>query len=77
MTAIGSAGEGHVKVRGVWDGEAEARLVADDIESGQRKGDAHADMAVLVRASFQMRAFEERFNTLAASLSRRRRTALL
>ena len=58
-----SAGE-LVKVRGVWDGDEEARLIGDDIESEQIKGRALSDMAVLVRASFQMRAFEERFNTL-------------
>ncbi|GIK48938.1 MAG: DNA helicase [Alphaproteobacteria bacterium] len=88
-----------VKVRGVWDGEAEARLVADDIEawvqsspvyggggsrrSRETEGAAPAspsqsasltapphagehkrtygDCAVLVRAAWQMRAFEERF----------------
>ena len=53
-----------VKVRGVWDGEEEVRLIGDDIESEQLKGRSLSDMAVLVRASFQMRAFEERFNTL-------------
>ena len=53
-----------VKVRGVWDGEEEARLIGDDIESEQSKGRSLSEMAVLVRASFQMRAFEERFNTL-------------
>ncbi|MEO1251116.1 MAG: UvrD-helicase domain-containing protein [Pseudomonadota bacterium] len=53
-----------VKVRGVWDGEEEARTIGDDIEAEQSKGRALDDMAVLVRASFQMRAFEERFNTL-------------
>ncbi|MFC2952676.1 DUF3553 domain-containing protein [Marinicaulis aureus] len=53
-----------VKVRGVWDGEEEARLIGDDIESEQLKGRSLSQMAVLVRASFQMRAFEERFNTL-------------
>nr|WP_225907903.1 UvrD-helicase domain-containing protein [Hyphomonas sediminis] len=50
-----------VKVRGLWDGEAESRLIADDIESWVRKGGKHDDCAVLVRASWQMRAFEERF----------------
>jgi DNA helicase-2/ATP-dependent DNA helicase PcrA len=89
-----------VKVRGVWDGEAEARLVADDIEEwvkaalplslaergpgGEgraltssvsaaghpssptpppqgRRGRTYSDCAVLVRAAWQMRAFEERF----------------
>jgi DNA helicase-2/ATP-dependent DNA helicase PcrA len=53
-----------LKVRGVWDGEEEARLVGEDIETEQAKGRRLSDMAVLVRASFQMRAFEERFNTL-------------
>jgi DNA helicase-2/ATP-dependent DNA helicase PcrA len=99
--------DGHrVKVRGVWDGEAEARLVADDIEdwvknnlalpfsspvhggggereardgggeaalppsaaarplpprAGEESRRSYADCAVLVRAAWQMRAFEERF----------------
>ncbi|MDZ7628758.1 MAG: UvrD-helicase domain-containing protein [Parvularculaceae bacterium] len=52
-----------VKVRGVWDGDEEARLIGDDIEAEQAKGRPLSDLAVLVRASFQMRAFEERFNT--------------
>jgi DNA helicase-2/ATP-dependent DNA helicase PcrA len=92
---------GHrVKVRGVWDGEAEARLIADDIEqwvsspvygggrerseregrvsssdnaplslaaldsspaSGGARKRTYAECAVLVRAAWQMRAFEERF----------------
>ena len=50
-----------VKVRGLWDGEAESRLIADDIESWVRGGGRHDHCAVLVRASWQMRAFEERF----------------
>ncbi len=50
-----------VRVRGVWDGEAEARLIADDIEEFVQSGRKHADCAVLVRAAWQMRAFEERF----------------
>jgi len=54
-----------VRVRGVWDGEAEARLIADEIETARRTGLRYSDMAVLVRASFQMRAFEERFVMLA------------
>ncbi|HRK65503.1 MAG TPA: 3'-5' exonuclease, partial [Terricaulis sp.] len=53
---------GHrVKVRGIWDGEAEARLVADDIEQWRQSNRSYADCAVLVRAAWQMRAFEERF----------------
>ncbi|MDQ8030139.1 MAG: UvrD-helicase domain-containing protein, partial [Brevundimonas sp.] len=54
-----------VRVRGVWDGEAEARLIADEIETARKQGVSYKDMAVLVRASFQMRAFEERFVMLA------------
>ena len=54
-----------VRVRGVWDGEAEARLIADEIETARKQGMKYKDMAVLVRASFQMRAFEERFLMLA------------
>jgi DNA helicase-2/ATP-dependent DNA helicase PcrA len=50
-----------VVVRGVWDGEAESRLIADEIEAARRKGRRYRDAAILVRASFQMRAFEERF----------------
>ncbi|MGE0739867.1 MAG: ATP-dependent helicase [Hyphomonadaceae bacterium] len=50
-----------VKVRGVWDGEGEARLIADDIEHWRQSGRSYAECAVLVRAAWQMRAFEERF----------------
>ncbi len=54
-----------VKVRGVWDGEAEARLIGDDIEqwlqTGPKDRHVYSDCAVLVRAAWQMRAFEERF----------------
>ncbi|MFC6196750.1 ATP-dependent helicase [Ponticaulis profundi] len=50
-----------VKLRGLWDGEAEARLIGDDIESWRSSGRRYEDCAVLVRASWQMRAFEERF----------------
>ena len=51
-------------VRGVWDGEAEARTVGDQVETYQRKGVSLNEMAILVRASFQTREFEERFLTL-------------
>ncbi|MGF1463716.1 MAG: ATP-dependent helicase [Maricaulaceae bacterium] len=50
-----------VRVKGVWDGEAEARTIADEIENWVSKDRPYADCAVLVRASHQMRAFEERF----------------
>ncbi len=51
-------------MRSHWDGDEEARAIGDDIESLQRKGEKLNDMAILVRASFQMRAFEDRFITL-------------
>ena len=51
-------------VRSVWDGEAEARIVGDQVETYQRKGSSLNEMAILVRASFQTREFEERFLTL-------------
>ena len=67
-----------VKVRGVWDGEAEARLIADDIEALAASATArYAECAVLVRASWQMRAFEERFLDAAHPLQGDRRPALL
>jgi len=50
-----------VRVQGVWDGEAESRLVADQLEAWKRSGRRYGEAAILVRASFQMRAFEERF----------------
>lgn len=50
-----------VHLRGVWDGAQEAQAIAADIESQQRKGVKLRDMAVLVRAGFQTREFEERF----------------
>ncbi len=53
-----------IVLRGLWDGEEEARWVGDEIEARQRKGERLADMAILVRAGFQTREFEERFITL-------------
>ncbi len=54
-----------VQIRSVWDSEEEARLIADDIESYHRKGHPLDEIAILVRASFQMREFEDRFISLA------------
>ena len=51
-------------IRGVWDGEEEARIVGDQVEAYQSKGTSLSQMAVLVRAGFQTREFEERFLTL-------------
>jgi len=53
-----------VYVRGVWDGEEEARVIADDIEAYHSKKRDLNDIAILVRASFQMREFEDRFINL-------------
>ena len=49
---------------GVWDGEEEARGIADKVEDMQRKAHALNEIAILVRAGFQTREFEERFITL-------------
>ena len=53
-----------VAVRGTWDGGEEARMVCDEIEAAHRDGHALAEFAILVRASFQTREFEERLLTL-------------
>jgi ATP-dependent DNA helicase UvrD/PcrA len=53
-----------VEMRGIWDGEEEARFVGDEIEALQRRGLPLGTIAVLVRAGFQTREFEERFITL-------------
>ncbi len=50
-----------VLLRGTWDSQEEARWVAEEIESLERKGTSLQDMAILVRASFQTRDFEECF----------------
>ncbi|MGD0190143.1 MAG: UvrD-helicase domain-containing protein [Rhizomicrobium sp.] len=59
----GDAGD-KIRVQGVWDAEEEARAVANDAEDLHRHGHLYSDMAVLVRASFQMREFEDRFLSL-------------
>ncbi len=53
-----------VTVTGSWDSEEEARAIGEEIEELQRAGDKLNDVAILVRASFQMREFEDRFVTL-------------
>ncbi|GAA0546803.1 DNA helicase-2/ATP-dependent DNA helicase PcrA [Rhizomicrobium palustre] len=59
----GDTGE-KLQVKGVWDAEEEARNVASEIENLRRKGHPYSQMAILVRASFQMREFEDRFVSL-------------
>ncbi|EFL90789.1 ATP-dependent helicase [Ahrensia sp. R2A130] len=53
-----------VKVAAGWDSEEEARAIGEEIEAVQRKGHALNDIAILMRASFQMREFEDRFVSL-------------
>ena len=53
-----------VKIAALSDGEEEARFIGDEVEALQRKGFALRQIAVLVRAGFQTREFEERFLTL-------------
>ncbi len=53
-----------VTVTGSWDSEEEARGIGEEIEDLQRAGENLNEVAILVRASFQMREFEDRFVTL-------------
>ena len=50
-----------VRVLGIWDGAEEARTVSEEIEQRQMQGQPLDDFAILVRAQFQTREFEERF----------------
>ena len=50
-----------VRVVGIWDGPEEARRIGEDVEGFQRRGLSLDDVAILVRAQFQTREFEERF----------------
>ncbi len=50
-----------VEVIGVWDGPEEARRVGDLIDAHKRNGGSLDDTAILVRAQFQTREFEDRF----------------
>jgi DNA helicase II / ATP-dependent DNA helicase PcrA len=59
----GEPGE-KIRVAGVWDAEEEARNVAAEAEDQHRQGQLYSQMAILVRASFQMREFEDRFISL-------------
>ncbi len=53
-----------VQVHASWDSEEEARAIGEEIEQLQRNKHNLNDIAILVRASFQMREFEDRFVTL-------------
>jgi len=61
-TLYTGAGEGEkLRLNGYWDGADEARAVSAEIESMQAAGADLSQIAVLVRAGFQTREFEERF----------------
>jgi DNA helicase-2/ATP-dependent DNA helicase PcrA len=58
-----------IRTKHLWDGDEEAKFVAGEIESAiavlNKQKAKYSDFAVLVRAGFQTRSFEERFITLA------------
>ncbi|GAA5264788.1 ATP-dependent DNA helicase UvrD/PcrA [Acidiphilium sp. MT5] len=54
----------NIEVQAFWDSDEESRAVAQRIESLRQSGHRLAECAVLVRAGFQTRAFEERFITI-------------
>jgi DNA helicase-2/ATP-dependent DNA helicase PcrA len=54
----------NVQLIGLWDSDEEARMVGDRVEQLRLEHHALAEMAVLVRAGHQTRAFEERMITL-------------
>ena len=53
-----------VRVIGVWDGPEEARRIGEEVERLEREGAPLDRMAILVRAQFQTREFEDRFITI-------------
>ncbi len=53
-----------IRVTGVWSSDEEARFVCDEIENLHRKKHLLSQMAILVRAGFQTRSFEERLISL-------------
>ncbi len=72
------AGDGEkVRVIGVWDGPEEARRVGEEAETHMRSGGSLDDIAILVRAQFQTREFEERFIAIGLRLSDHRRLPIL
>ena len=61
------AGE-KVTVTSAWDSEEEARIIGEEVEQLQRQGHSLDEIAILVRAAFQTREFEDRFLTLGVPL---------
>ena len=58
------AGGDKVRVVSLWDSEEEARMVGERLEAARRAGERLGEAAILVRAGFQTRSFEERLITL-------------
>lgn len=54
-------GNDKIKVLSLYNGEEEAKWIADEIEQLHRQGHKYSDIAVLVRTAFQTREFEEKF----------------
>jgi DNA helicase-2/ATP-dependent DNA helicase PcrA len=50
-----------INIRTVYDGKEEAESISDEIEAYQRNKNSINNVAILVRAGFQTRTFEERF----------------
>ncbi|NKB51387.1 MAG: AAA family ATPase [Rhizobiaceae bacterium] len=64
FTDVADPDEAKVHVAAGWDSEEEARAIGDEIESLQSKSHSLNEIAILMRASFQMREFEDRFVSL-------------
>ena len=56
-----------VRVIGVWDAPEEARRVGEEIERLEREGLSLDQIAILVRAQYQTREFEDRFIQIGLS----------
>ena len=54
-----------IRIKSVWDEREEAGFIGDEIEQLQRSGVSLNEVAILVRAGFQTRSFEERFLSMA------------
>ncbi len=64
FTEASDPDECKVRVAAGWDSEEEARAIGEEIEAYQRKKHPLNEIAILVRSSAQMRAFEDRFVSL-------------
>ena len=54
-------GGDQLRIIGVWDGPEEARRIGEEIERLEREGASLDQVAILVRAQYQTREFEDRF----------------